>query len=189
MYKYLEINNNANIFFSSISNLKCTPSDRKMPPRLRTPDLTLALYCAILWLTIFVLFEYPCDIGQGVWPALIQTKQKRSTSFRQSCGETYQKQHTCNFSPFLYCRAQNSIVFVARKIVFSTTHTVALWQQIKPDSASPVILQQPEVLVIAVCEYDVTRLERERDKTRVHERLNPGAARNNLTKRTQCAMV
>jgi len=34
--EYLEIN----IFFSSIANLKCTPSDRQMYPRLGTPLLT-----------------------------------------------------------------------------------------------------------------------------------------------------
>jgi len=57
MYKYLEINNTyVNIFLSSIANLKCTPSNRQMYPRLGTPVLEVSVAHAD---EIYQSFFYP----------------------------------------------------------------------------------------------------------------------------------
>jgi len=51
MYKYLEII--SKYIFSSIANLKCTPSDRQMYPRSGTPGLADK---------VLTLSELACDI-------------------------------------------------------------------------------------------------------------------------------
>jgi len=99
MCKYLEIN--ANIFFSSIANLKCIPSDGQMYPRLGTSALIRQF---AQFVTSFHPSEAFCSANTSFAVSLLMSKQLVRLRIETNWGSLSENCCTSQFAFLIYTR-------------------------------------------------------------------------------------